>query len=78
MVSGRAEWEPNGWCPVCGQHFIRRWGGGRRRVYCNDACRQRAYRQRIADRQAAVIQTAISMPAARPGFFGRLCDWLGV
>jgi hypothetical protein len=37
-----AEWS----CPVCGTSCDRRYRPGRARVYCTNACRQRAYRWR--------------------------------
>ena len=36
-------------CVVCGR-AIQRSGRGRRRIYCSDACRQRAYRLRDLER----------------------------
>ena len=36
-------------CIVCGLSLPRR-GQGRRRLYCSDACRQRAFRQREDER----------------------------
>ena len=37
-------------CPVCGQEVVRcRYTPGRARVYCTNACRQRAYRWRKAN-----------------------------
>ena len=34
-------------CPVCDKHFLQD-GIGRNRVYCSDACRQKAHRQATA------------------------------
>ena len=36
-------------CIICGR-TIQRAGQGRRRLYCSDACRQRAFRQREGER----------------------------
>ena len=36
-------------CIICGRTFQRR-AEGRRRLYCSDACRQRAFRQRQEER----------------------------
>ena len=35
-------------CPVCGIDVPKRYGPGRARIYCTNACRQRAYRWRRA------------------------------
>jgi hypothetical protein len=34
------------WCPVCGGAAHRFYRAGRPRIYCSNACRQRAYRYR--------------------------------
>jgi hypothetical protein len=34
------------WCPVCGAAAHRTWRAGRPKIYCSNACRQRAYRWR--------------------------------
>lgn len=34
------------WCPVCGTQILHMLAAGRPRVYCTNACRQRAYRWR--------------------------------
>lgn len=39
-------------CPVCEVPVPRRHRPGRHRVYCTNACRQRAYRQRCVSRRA--------------------------
>ena len=36
-------------CVICGRP-IRQAGQGRRRLYCSDACKQRAFRQREEER----------------------------
>jgi len=60
-----AEWA----CPVCGTACDRTYRSGRARVYCTNACRQRAYRLRrrtvgaVADVSAA---TAALEPASAP------------
>lgn len=46
-----AEWA----CPVCGTSCNRTYHSGRARVYCTNACRQRAYRWR---RRAIVVSGA--------------------
>ena len=48
-------------CPVCGHGVHRRHRPGRPRVYCTNACRQRAYRWRRAHRDALHV----SPPAQR-------------
>lgn len=51
--------QPPSHCPICGQILDlvpRKKRGGRRRVYCKDACKQRAYRLRLAKRKAATPQ----------------------
>ena len=37
------------WCPVCGSAAHRFYRPGRPRIYCSNACRQRAYRYRRAN-----------------------------
>jgi hypothetical protein len=46
------------WCPVCGGAAHRYATPGRPRVYCSNACRQRAYRSRRATRSEQVPSTA--------------------
>lgn len=36
-------------CPSCGAAVLQRYRPGRARIYCNNACRQRAYRWRRAN-----------------------------
>lgn len=48
------------YCPVCREPTHRRYGPGRSRVYCTNACRQRAYRWRRASRERL-------SPPRRPG-----------
>lgn len=50
-----AEWA----CPVCGTSCNRTYHSGRARVYCTNACRQRAYRLR---RQSLVPAPATAAP----------------
>jgi hypothetical protein len=38
------------WCPVCGSAAHRFYRAGRPRIYCSNACRQRAYRYRRTNR----------------------------
>jgi hypothetical protein len=59
-----AEWE----CPVCAAPCHRRYQAGRPRVYCTNACRQRAYRWRCANRTNRPNRTnhATSHPHAAP------------
>jgi len=71
-----------GVCPICGSQFqwIRR--AGRQRVYCNDACKMRAYRERVAERQTAFLKAAqlrfLAREYERPGLFDRVRDLLGL
>jgi hypothetical protein len=65
-------------CVICGRS-IRRSGPGRRRLYCSNACRQRAYRQRDEERiwrgsdpdlddvddVATILKAALKLPPRR-------------
>lgn len=48
------------WCPVCGRATHRIYRPGRPKVYCSNACRQRAYRWRCRERTEQVSTAAIS------------------
>ena len=54
-----AEWE----CPVCGTSCDRTYRSGRARVYCTNACRQRAYRLR---RRTVAAAAHVSAAAPAP------------
>jgi hypothetical protein len=54
-------------CVLCGRELLRR-SSGRRRLYCGDACRQRAYRLR----QQAQRSRGAQAPRADPGEVTRL------
>lgn len=56
------------WCPVCGGAAHRTYRPGRPKVYCSNACRQRAYRQRRRD-----CTRTIARPHARAA--GALVIW---
>jgi hypothetical protein len=55
------------WCPVCGRAAHRIFRPGRPRVYCSNACRQRAYRWRCQRRTA-------EPPSRTPPTRGRTFD----
>lgn len=63
----------SGECVVCGSHVpapVR--AGGRRRVYCSDACRQKAYRQRRRSYVDALERgEPAPVPASRVGVASR-------
>lgn len=56
-------------CPTCGAVVIQRYRPGRARIYCSNACRQRAYRWRRRNG----IRTCVERtgPAERGHAFGR-------
>lgn len=43
-------------CPVCGVRVQQIRRAARQRIYCRNACKQRAYRQRKADREDAFFR----------------------
>ena len=47
--SGLAEAAVVDTCPVCGSLFEQNTGRGKKRIYCSNACKQKAIRQRDLD-----------------------------
>jgi hypothetical protein len=66
-----------GLCPVCDMRFEHPMTG-HRRVYCKNACKQRAYRQRKADREEAFFrQLAARAELWSPSLVDRIRDFFG-
>ncbi|CAN5440051.1 hypothetical protein BH23ACT3_BH23ACT3_09900 [soil metagenome] len=53
------------WCPVCGRAAHRMARPGRPRVYCSNACRQKAYRARRDQRQHRPVDPRVRPTRAR-------------
>ncbi|HEY0636789.1 MAG TPA: hypothetical protein VGD67_04020 [Pseudonocardiaceae bacterium] len=60
-MNGHAESTPCAWC---GRQVDQPTGAGRRRRYCAQPCRQRAYEQRLALRRTGLPDDAVVLTAA--------------
>jgi hypothetical protein len=54
-------------CAWCGRRLDQPAGAGRRRRYCGQACRQRAYEQRATLRRTGLPTDAVVLTAAEVG-----------
>lgn len=68
------------YCPVCGTPICQVWPWHRPRIYCCDACKMRAYRQRKKQRLDESLSALLRVPltdiGAGPGLIRRFLDWL--
>jgi hypothetical protein len=81
LAWGYKHWYEYHWghCPQCGGPFEHP-RSGRRRVWCSDACKMRAYRQRKAERDdlPPYLRLPLSqeLPPDPGGLWDRLVGWL--
>lgn len=52
------------WCPVCDRAAHRVYRPGRPRIYCSNACRQRAYRYRRSNKMRSIARPQAPLESA--------------